>query len=640
MVVIPRYSGSLGSSPIRSGRSISTGTEGASGLMQLGKTISAGLNAYSEQKIALTAKLRDQDILNKSLMADSEAKTLNSNFVDNYLPQINDYQQYNTEYDKYWKSREKTIKEKFFTVNGQLDEFAWQKYQPNYWAEYVTGKTAVNKEVAKARNNQTLTVFENWNATFLQTTNNASTEAELISSYQDLKDVWSAYENNSTFDQSVLSTRKKTLIDAINNRYMMIQASKASPNGKIPTYRNPDGKEVIDYGLIASYLSDESTPMQDIDGNELDITNPIRVDLINKLQNDANAQINFDERRAIVLGKEESVAFLNNFTPAMKDGITVEEYNTLSKQLIDSQNMRPEDKNSYQATLDRLYASKKGDLSAATKTDADQNYRKWQILISTGIIDTEQEINVIRNLGLEGYFGDNDTTQLIKQASDLLDEKNSWKKESFKKGAQTLGQAIGVTYKFDQNLNLTSFDSVAEFISSSVDNAQRFNVSPLQASMLSELRRLIKIGEDKGISHYDMLENIESPNYLITPLIKEYNEEIGLAIKGEFEKMVAETYDRGDAIIITNNRYLIDKGFFDRNYGGPPDRNISASAFVNETDGVDIPLYKKENQTIAEYMDELQKFLETNPQTSKTEIPSILQSGAATFADGIIIDSE
>lgn len=74
MVVIPRYQSSLGSAPIRSGRRITTGTGAASGLAELGKTISEGLNSYSEQKIALTAKLRDQEIINKSLLADAEAK--------------------------------------------------------------------------------------------------------------------------------------------------------------------------------------------------------------------------------------------------------------------------------------------------------------------------------------------------------------------------------------------------------------------------------------------------------------------------------------------------------------------------------------------------------------------------------------
>lgn len=79
--------------------------------------------------------------------------------------------------------------------------------------------------------------------------------------------------------------------------------------------------------------------------------------------------------------------------------------------------------------------------------------------------------------------------------------------------------------------------------------------------MFTELSRLVKIGEDRGISHYDMLENVESPNYLITPIIQKYNKEISKAIAGEYDKMLNNTFDRGDAIIVLGNRFLMKESF-------------------------------------------------------------------------------
>ena len=58
MVRIPRYEGSLGTSPIRSGRNIRTGTSGANALMNLGKEIQQNLNQFGEQRIALQQKQR------------------------------------------------------------------------------------------------------------------------------------------------------------------------------------------------------------------------------------------------------------------------------------------------------------------------------------------------------------------------------------------------------------------------------------------------------------------------------------------------------------------------------------------------------------------------------------------------------
>jgi|TARA_A100001391_G_scaffold40407_1_gene22672 hypothetical protein len=651
MVVIPRYQSSLGSAPIRSGRRITTGTGAASGLAELGKTISEGLNSYSEQKIALTAKLRDQEILNKSLLADAEAKTINSNFVNNYLDTIEDYREYNTEYDRYWKTREENIKKKFFTVGGELDQVAWERYQPNYWAEYVDGKTKVNAKVAEARNYETITTYRSWYEGVNTDIENSKTIAQLESKYKEANALWSSYEGNQTFSEEDIAQAKETQLRKFNDRYFILQATRLSENGKEPTYVNPDGVRVVDYGEIANLLSNQAIKYKDITGRTVDFDNEDLQALIREMQQQGTTQMGFDTNRRATLGKQQYAKYvenvLNNITP---NGVSIDEYNTAMTVLFTDEysQMNPEDKdqiinslNSAVGRSDRKADAQAAERAAKNEAEADLNYTKFQILIGTGIFDSAEEINIIRQLGFEGHFGNNNVQLLVDQAIDLQDDRNSWKAESFKRGVQTLGTAIGVTYNFDEQNRYTDFTSGTSFLESKVDSGKKLKIDGLQAQMFTELSRLVLIGEQRGISHYDMLENVESPNYLITPIIQKYNKEISKAIAGEYDKMLNDTFDRGDAIIVLGNRFLMKESFFDDQRMTTKQGTTQMTPNLTDpANGVDLPLFKKDQETIDMYLSRLDQFLKTNPTTAGKDIPSILTTASDSFADGIIVDSE
>ena len=64
MVKIPRYEGSLGARPIRSGRTLGTGISAATSFTKFGQSITDSLIEYNNTQIELLARARDVEIKN------------------------------------------------------------------------------------------------------------------------------------------------------------------------------------------------------------------------------------------------------------------------------------------------------------------------------------------------------------------------------------------------------------------------------------------------------------------------------------------------------------------------------------------------------------------------------------------------
>ena len=127
---IPRYKGNLGSTPIQSGRTLTTGVASAQGLVNMGQTMLNAVTDFAEQKIQIEAKLRDQDILNKKTLAEGDS-LMAANDFDFSLENRKDHENFLPEYDKSWKvTTNKVKKERFTDKEGNFDEIAWKQYEP------------------------------------------------------------------------------------------------------------------------------------------------------------------------------------------------------------------------------------------------------------------------------------------------------------------------------------------------------------------------------------------------------------------------------------------------------------------------------------------------------------------------------
>ena len=108
MVTIPRYEGSLGSAPIRSGRNLSTGISGATSFTEFGQNLAEGLNSFNKTKIELTAKIRDQEIRNRGLLAGAEFSNWLTDTQERYAKR-DDYEMFGSLYEKDLEKIKKSI---------------------------------------------------------------------------------------------------------------------------------------------------------------------------------------------------------------------------------------------------------------------------------------------------------------------------------------------------------------------------------------------------------------------------------------------------------------------------------------------------------------------------------------------------
>lgn len=637
MVVIPRYEGTLSSAPINSGRRLTTGLSGANSLINFGQQLSNDLNTYATQKIEIVAKQRDQEILNRSLLADAEAETINSNFVDNYLPQIKDYNEYNTEYDRYWSTRESAIKKKHFTKNGAFDEIAWKRYQPTYWKTYAEGKVNVNKAETVARNAQTLNVYNEFIDKTVDKVNNINNIAGLQSIQKEVEKRFVDFKKINTFSDKGIASSRELLDDTMNNRFMILQTSD---NQKEPTYINPDGISTIDYAQIVNNLSDTSKTTNDLNGKEIILNDPRRQKLINDYRILASNQKTFDDNRKAKLALEEENAIFAQhaeYTKKNKD-LTPLEYLALEALINSSPNINEKVKETIKSSLKRELTDSAGNKITVDKARGKENFNKMKMFIGTGIYDTEAEINAIRMLGMNGYFGEEDyQVGLVDYAAEKLDTINESKKKDLLHASKIVGQSIGIQGISNMNTgNLEGAMDVLElFVMTKAikDNAEKINMNSVQLAILNELQYQVSEGEKKGISYNDMLRNPNSKYYLIDEIVKSYAVEIdneikriageivydGLYKEGQAVNMVDNAFTTtaiGDSFTMTVNRRILGDDYF---LGISPTQNTNV-------------VLANQNESIDDYFARINQMTDS-PEEAIT--PTVILGADAIFADGL-----
>jgi hypothetical protein len=628
MVTIPRYTGSLGSAPIRSSRRITTGTAGSDALMNLGKTLTDGLSAFTEQKIAMTAKLRDQEIRNKGLLAGTDMSQWIEDTKQRYSDR-DDYPMFQSMYNKDYETQKNFIKKKHFTYNGVLDEVAWNAYQSDLAVSGVTGKIEINKIYNQKRNKETELAFQGNLEVISRDINNATSPAKISELYQRINAFYSDYERESIFDTQVLATSKTTTLNNLLNKSMILQTY--SEEG-LPTYINPDGKSAFDWGAIAARLQDPNVKITNLQGQNIDATNPLRESLAKDLQQRDQIQKNSDSVRLNYLQKKD----LEQVNEALADSLqknTVSQDRDVLVDLVQRSNLTEDNKVNKIELIDRHArgeeTAKISKNSAQTEQEGKENFIKTEVLVNSGIFDTEEEINIIKEMAFDGAFGNEDWGKLVDKAIELADERNSWKKDLYKQGITNLLKSMGVKNVDPQSplLALTGGIDAIMTKDDAVNGIKRFDFNNLQSAAVREFDRLLISGEKAGFSYDSMLVDIESPNYLPTKIAKIYTQNMNEAMQEEFNSQILSYEDVGDTRVFYAEKYFVDP------------KDYTASGLVSNNVNVDVPP-RNEGETVADYIDRIRPMTLTVDTEYKDIMPDFLISKKVTFADGIIIDNE
>jgi len=321
MVTVPRYTGSLGRDPIRSGRTLKTGTAGAEALMQLGSTLSNELLAYNERKIEIEKQFRETEIKNKGLRAyaDTQAAILSA---EDYLRTQSDYKTFDSEYKKRWKRNTDRIVKDHFTSNGVFDEYAFRQYEANHGnLAYVDGLQKVNNLINERRIAETITSFDTATKVGLESLDRSKTKFELETNYKILTEELNAYNGILSAD-AVIETKNN--IEATANRKILLLQSGG---GTLPTMTDPLGNQRTDWGLMFDNLNNKIGEYTDINGNVLTVDSDAYQSTLDFLKEQS---VNQQWRIATEIERNNNDLFETNYKKVLNEGLTVSEINKLS----------------------------------------------------------------------------------------------------------------------------------------------------------------------------------------------------------------------------------------------------------------------------------------------------------------------
>ena len=605
---IPRYTGNVGSAPIQSGRTLTTGTGSAQGMVNLGQSMLDAVSTFAAQKVAHTAKMRDQEILDLSTMSEGESMMAANDFSFS-LETRKDYKNFLPEYDTLWDKHTKKLKKDKFTNNGVFDEIAWNRYLPNHQKTFMEGKINVQSHISKARNAQSVTAYNtNFNQTEVKLETATST-AQVVGNWNDWKNnTFTNYKGLATFDQGTLDTGYDALFKKANTQMMLMQSGE---DGKTPIYQNPNGKTVTDWSKVAERAADPTVTMVDVEGNKLTVDDPARKEFISNAISLSNEQEGFDQSQRTENMRNDNDNFNNRligiyqgnvddtFLKDLQANTTID--GTTKKTLASAYNTATTARNNKTAYYDTVDGKKTDGIVTA--------------MVLSGAIDTEEEKSVIIQLAANGMLSPERSTALVSTIEKQQKDRNSHKLIMYKNAVKVVMKEAGaspdVLSQIDSMQNITGatvMDQIANLMGSNMDSTAY--------TAVNNLTRLLAEGEKKGVSMYNMLMNPSSPDYVINDLVNVYKN----VVKEDRIKNFQLKAEGTNAYIFEDDKmgnYRIDPVGW-ANY-------VSAEGRVRgEGQDVQVPP-RAENEPINTYLLRLQKW--NNKQAANaTGQPSFLRS--------------
>ena len=602
---IPRYTGNVGSAPIQSGRTLTTGTGSAQGMVNLGQSMLDAVSTFAAQKVAHTAKMRDQEILDLSTMSEGESMMAANDFSFS-LETRKDYKNFLPEYENTWDKHTKKLKKEKFTTDGVFDEIAWNRYLPNHQKTFMEGKINVQAAISKARNAQSVTAYNtNFNQTEVKLETSNST-AQVVGNWNDWKNnVFANYRGLATFDQGTLDTGYDALFKKANTQMMLMQSGE---DGKTPIYQNPNGKTATDWSKVAERAADPTVKMVDVEGNELTVDDPARKEFISNAIALSNEQESFDKSQRTENMRTDN----NNFNQRLIGIYRGNLDDTFLKDLEDNNTIDgPTKKTLASAYSTAVNARNEGkpyyDTIEGKKTES-----LVTAMVLSGMIDTEEEKSTIIKLAADGMISPDTARSLTSDIEKYQKDKNNHKLIMYRNAVKTVMKAAGappdVLSQMDALEGLSGADLMTQ-----LNNIMGSNMTPNAYKAVNNLTLLIAEGEKKGLTMNQMLMNPKSPAYLMNDLVQVYTDKAKEENIRNFELKAKGT-----------NAYIMEDAKFG-NYKIDP---VGWAKYVESQGGtaqnIQVPP-REENEPINTYLLRLQKF--NNKQAAeKTGMPTFLRS--------------
>jgi hypothetical protein len=579
MVRIPRYEGSLGTSPIRSGRNIRTGTSGANALMNLGKEIQQNLNQFGEQRIALQQKIRDQEIRNKGLLAQAETNQWIEDVKQRY-DNRDDYEMFGSLYDKEVEGWRKELKKKHFTLNGVVDEIAWNAHLADMSTQFVTGKIEINKIAKKKFNHTTVTAYETTTSDAIRNIGNSTTVAQAQSLYRTYEAIYNEHKDNEIFEPAEINKAFENVKKRTNEQLALF----AVGGGTLPTYQNEFGDTTLNAREIASQLGDENFNFTDVDGNNVPITSELRQELITNYTTLANTQSQNDTAERSRLANADNSILTNKLIDMKKN-------NKLDDTYIDE----VRDSNLTPARKDQLVND-----YLALQTNMDQPYKDTQAgrntevvlntLIDSGAIsyNDPNEMALISNAYINNIIDQETYNSMQNRAENVQREKGKIYVKKTIAAARTIAKRLGNQNLFElmeeiqQDTETAPEDRMTSMMALLDSNADHL----LIYEAVNNMNEIVEGAVKKGIPIDDLLTNVASENYIVDEIIEVYENKKFDAIQS--------AADQEAQLLLKDKKYL---GFGDNEF------RIKPALYLNTLNATIPTEYAaRDGETIEEYV--------------------------------------
>jgi len=600
-IKLSRYAGSLGSAPLQSGRTITTGvTEG--GLQDLGKGIMDIAKMYGEASIRREAKLRDLDLVSKNENGKNESLLHNDNFTfDIETSGRTDWQSWE---DEFKTSYQTNVTDKKLNGDFKDDEVAWKKHEPFNDLGYIEGLRAIRTLAKNQRlKNAQRAYDQSWVST--QGSIDKATSAEEVKS---IYDTWATGTlGNYAKTEFITGERYKSDNEGMaayaNNAYMFHQVSKG-----VAPLQAPNGSGAINWAELANKAADPTYKMQDIQGNELTVDDPIRKGLIKHYREKDGEQDTFFERERNDRQRESKGFFTDRIIRMSTGKPDADFLGDLQK----DQSLEPETK----LALRNSYFTTVGNLKDKTKPWETQQgiaaEGMLRVLVSAGVIDTQEEKGIIRDMWLNGQLISPETVSTLDK---LVDEKiaqsNKPNQVLYKRTVGTIMKEMGE--KQSPIAALSSLDAGAGSLKSLSDVQNLIDSMSGQMSKeallaIQNLDYMIAEGQRKGFTVQNMLGNPSSPNYIVNDVIKVYKE---LKSESDLTKFNTSAQNYLNANWYTDGKFGIDAAA----WAASPLR--SAPVVKN------VPL-RREGETITDYLPRLDKWMQENKMSNNSMLPMFM----------------
>lgn len=566
---LPRFQASQntpGGSPGRT--SLSTGVTD----FNVGRTITAGLQDLFEKKLKYDQQLKELEFSSKQKQTEADL--------------YNGY----TEFSEYQKSEEdvEKINKKFEDYQIKTRNDLQKKYGNDYKriGGLVELKLAEQKRNVIQQNRKKITLnytrkSDEHDDLYVKDLPNITSLMDIKSRYETKKISLEQDKNTGFFTDEQILKRDEKIKNASNQQYIKHQYTFG--NEGFPLNQ-------------AKLLRDPTFRLEDIDGNEIPIS----------------------ERKNILKNLDEKIKINNNIAAENYSRQKNQEIETIIKSFYSNNNpnLREDIQNNKilkgldkEELIKKLYGDKKKGGFPQTEQGKQFN-RLITVMLTTGAIDTQNEFdNLITQPFIDGKIDEIPFNKHAESYRKNRDRTEKYKTQVLKNAQNKIESVLGVTAS--ENIlailtgNVSNEDKkklLVEAISGDPGDEKTIRMI-LAYEAANNINQLVRIGEENNISISSMLQDKNSPNYIINKVISEYLVELE-----RLEKQ--KTFNKIEYLQRTESPFLYDPKEFEE--------NINLGTITQEKFNIEVPPI--ENLSVEEYMKKYPQYFGFGPSPTTDKI--------------------